>query len=187
MGLHRCKSGQSGLTLSRWEALADWPLIGFDMQKLMPLLVVLTVLVGAGLFVTLRGEVAPASSQGEEEQSASAQSIAPPVRPPAATFSPVFEPCAHCHQIGDGARVVVGPVLNGIVGQPPGATDYPYSDEMRSSGVIWDESTLKAFLADPQSVVPGTRMYFGGLPEDEMEAIIAFLRDPEPGSEDDTE
>ena len=41
----------------------------------------------------------------------------------AAAGETVFKKCKVCHQIGEGARNMVGPVLNGVVGPPAGV--YP--------------------------------------------------------------
>lgn len=106
------------------------------------------------------------------------QVVSEPRRPPAETFARVFEPCAHCHQIGDGARTSSGPVLTGIVGRPAASTDYPYSQAMMKSGLTWDEATLRRFLADPSEVVPGTRMIFKGLSDDKIDQMIEFLKHP---------
>ncbi len=54
---------------------------------------------------------------------------------------------------------------------------YRYSYEMRTSGIVWDEETLDALIANPQEVVPGTNMYFRGLPDASDRAdIIAYLK-----------
>ena len=97
--------------------------------------------------------------------------------PPKLTFTPVFEPCAHCHEIGDGARTSSGPVLNGIVGRKAGARDdYPYSQAMKDSGIVWTEANLQRFLESPGAVVSGTRMAVGGFSEDQIDPIIDFLK-----------
>ncbi len=47
----------------------------------------------------------------------------------AAAGEKVFAKCKICHQIGEGAKNFVGPVLNGVVGRPAGTyPDYQYSD-----------------------------------------------------------
>jgi cytochrome c len=51
---------------------------------------------------------------------------------------------------------------------------------MRESGIIWDETTLRAFLENPHALVPGTRMVFVGLPESETEPLIDFIRSVPP-------
>lgn len=95
--------------------------------------------------------------------------------PPAESFEPVFQPCAHCHQVGPGARHATGPELNSIVGRAAAGRDYPYSDAMRNSGLVWDTPTLTAFLTAPQAVVPGTRMMLEGLSEQDARRVVAYL------------
>jgi cytochrome c len=100
-----------------------------------------------------------------------------PHMPPPETFAAIFEPCAHCHEIGRGARSMTAPPLTGIVGRKAASfPHYPYSKAMRESGLVWDKETLRRFLASPTSTVPGTRMLFGGLPDDEIDPMIEFLK-----------
>ena len=92
----------------------------------------------------------------------------------------VFRQCKACHQVGDGAKNRVGPILNGIVGHPAGQVEgFKYSNalnDMADDGLVWDEENLKAFLADPRGFVKGTKMSFAGLRKDEdMDAITAYL------------
>src|SRR4051794_1219231 len=52
-----------------------------------------------------------------------------------------------------------------------------YSDALTRSGVVWDQKTLDAWLADPQHVVPGNEMTFPGIQNAQQRAdIIAFLQ-----------
>ena len=96
----------------------------------------------------------------------------------AALGEKVFAKCKICHQIGEGAKNAVGPVLNGVVGRKAGTyPDYSYSDANKKSGLTWDEATLKEYLKDPRGKVPGTKMIFPGLPKDEDIAnVIAYLK-----------
>jgi cytochrome c len=96
----------------------------------------------------------------------------------AALGEKVFLKCKICHQIGEGAKNAVGPVLNGVVGRKAGTyPDYSYSDANKNSGLTWDEATLKEYLKDPRAKVPGTKMIFPGLPKDEDIAnVIAYLK-----------
>lgn len=93
----------------------------------------------------------------------------------------VFRQCQSCHQVGEGAKNRTGPVLNGIYGQPAGmVADFRYSralSAMADDGLVWDEPSLAAFLADPRGFMKGTKMSFRGLREDEdLAAIIAYLQ-----------
>lgn len=86
--------------------------------------------------------------------------------------------CASCHQVGPAARSGFGPQLNGVVGRKAGAVgDYKYSGAMRSSGIVWSDKTLAAFLRDPEQVVPGNRMRFWGIGNaQQIEDLLAYLR-----------
>jgi cytochrome c len=96
----------------------------------------------------------------------------------AAAGEKVFAKCKICHQIGEGAKNMVGPVLNGVVGRKAGSyPDYHYSDANKGSGITWDEATLKEYLRDPKAKVPGTKMVFPGLKtDDDIANVIAYLK-----------
>jgi cytochrome c len=96
----------------------------------------------------------------------------------AAAGEKVFLKCKICHQIGEGARNAVGPVLNGVVGRKAGTyPDYAYSDANKNSGITWDEATLKEYLRNPRAKVPGTKMIFPGLTkDDDIDNVIAYLK-----------
>jgi len=89
-----------------------------------------------------------------------------------------FSKCASCHQVGPAARAGFGPQLNGIVGRPAASTpDYKYSPALKSSGIIWSEKNLGAFLKDPSELVPGTKMRFYGIGDEKQIAnLLAYLR-----------
>jgi len=86
--------------------------------------------------------------------------------------------CGGCHQVGESARPGFGPQLNGIIGRPAGTSaNYVYSDAMKNSGIIWNRETLTAYLKDPKGVVPGTRMIFWGLSDEEkIDNLLAYLQ-----------
>lgn len=96
----------------------------------------------------------------------------------AALGEKVFLKCRACHQVGEGAKNAVGPVLNGIVGRAAGTyPDYNYSDANKGSGITWNEATLKEYLKNPRAKVPGTKMIFPGLPkDDDIDNVIAYLK-----------
>ena len=96
----------------------------------------------------------------------------------AAAGEHVFAKCRACHQVGENAKNMVGPSLNGVVGRPAGTfTGYSYSDANKNSGLTWDEATLKDYLKNPRAKVPGTKMAFPGLSsEADIENVIAYLK-----------
>jgi cytochrome c len=51
-----------------------------------------------------------------------------------------------------------------------------YSAAMKNSGVVWNEDTLKKYLADRQSFIPGGKMVFSGIKnENQLDDLIAYL------------
>jgi cytochrome c len=87
----------------------------------------------------------------------------------------VFNACAACHTEKPQA---LGPSLKGVFGRKAAALDdFRYSNPMKRANLVWDEASLRDFIADPQSKVKGNRMPFGGLtkPED-IDDVIAFLK-----------
>ncbi len=86
----------------------------------------------------------------------------------AAAGEKVFAVCKACHQIGENAKNAVGPVLNGIIGRKAGSVAaYSYSDANRNSGITWDEATFREYIKDPKAKVPGTKMIYAGLKDEQ--------------------
>lgn len=96
----------------------------------------------------------------------------------AAAGEKVFIKCKACHQIGEGAKNAVGPVLNGVIGRKSGSVEgYNYSDANKNSGITWDEATFKEYIKNPKAKVPGTKMAFAGLQsDDEINNLLAYLK-----------
>jgi len=96
----------------------------------------------------------------------------------AAAGEKVYKKCKTCHSLEAGKNKL-GPNLAGIFGRQAGSVEgYKYSAAMASSGIVWDEATLDAFLAKPKDVVPKTKMAFAGLKkEDQRHDLIAYLKE----------
>ncbi len=109
------------------------------------------------------------------------QAVPPPTDPALlAAGEKVFRKCKSCHQVGEGAKTRIGPVLTGIVDAPAGVADgYRYSKPMQAAGkggLIWTSKELAAFLTKPKSYMKGTKMSFSGLrKKDDIAAVIAYL------------
>jgi cytochrome c len=87
-----------------------------------------------------------------------------------------FATCAACHSDQPNA---IGPTLKGVYGRKAGSLDsFRYSNAMLRSGLVWDETSLRDYIKDPQAKVKGNRMPFGGLakPQD-IDDVVAFLKD----------
>lgn len=96
----------------------------------------------------------------------------------AAAGEKVFGVCKACHQIGENAKNVVGPILNGVIGRKAGSVaGYSYSDANKNSGITWDEATFREYIKDPKAKVPGTKMIYAGLKDEQKTSdLIAFLK-----------
>ncbi|MHB2167175.1 c-type cytochrome [Alsobacter sp. R-9] len=96
----------------------------------------------------------------------------------AAAGEKVFLKCRACHQIGENAKNAVGPVLNGVIGRKAGSYEgYNYSEANKSSGITWDEATFREYIKNPKAKVPGTKMIFAGITnEQEVNDLVAYLK-----------
>jgi cytochrome c len=89
----------------------------------------------------------------------------------------VFNVCLACHSIGPGAQNKIGPELNGLDGRHSGsAPGFDYSDANKNSGIVWNEATFKKYIQNPQGVIPGTKMIFPGLKnEEQVNDVWAYI------------
>jgi cytochrome c len=96
----------------------------------------------------------------------------------AAAGEKTFAQCRACHQIGETAKNAVGPVLNGLFGRKAGSIEgYSYSAANKNSGITWDEATFAEYIKDPKAKVPGTKMVYAGLKDEQrIKDLIAFLK-----------
>ena len=96
----------------------------------------------------------------------------------AAAGERVFVVCKACHQVGETAKNSVGPVLNGIIGRKAGTfPGYTYSDANKDSGLTWDEATFREYIKDPKAKIPGTKMAYTGLKDDQkIGDLLAYLK-----------
>jgi cytochrome c len=95
----------------------------------------------------------------------------------AAAGEKVFLVCKACHQVGDNAKNAVGPVLNGLFGRKAGSVEgYSYSDANKNSGIAWSEATFTEYIKDPKAKIPGTKMAFAGVKDEQkIKDLIAYL------------
>jgi cytochrome c len=95
-----------------------------------------------------------------------------------------FAKCGICHQVGPGAKTLVGPELNGVVGRKAASVaDYSmYSAGMKKlgeQGLVWDEQNLDKWISNPKAMIPDSPMSlaFQGIPDaGERADIIAYLK-----------
>ena len=81
----------------------------------------------------------------------------------------VFNVCLARHAIGPGAQNKIGPELNGLNGRTAGTvTNFDYSDANKSSGIVWNEATFEEYIKNPQAKIPGTKMIFPGIKNEQQ-------------------
>ncbi|MCG7392198.1 cytochrome c family protein [Microvirga sp. ACRRW] len=96
----------------------------------------------------------------------------------AAAGEKVFAQCRACHQIGPSAKNAVGPELNGLIGRHSGSVEgYNYSQANKDSGITWDEATFKEYIQNPKAKIPGTKMIYAGLKDEQrINDLVAYLK-----------
>ena len=87
----------------------------------------------------------------------------------------VYKTCAICHSFD---RNGAGPKHAGVFGRSAGAVaDYRYSVALQKSGIVWNDETLDRWLADPQALVPGTKMFFNVKSAQDRADVIEYLKE----------
>ena len=86
--------------------------------------------------------------------------------------------CRACHQLGETAKNGIGPVLNGLFGRSAGTLEgYSFSAANKASGITWDEAVFAEYIKDPKARIPGTKMIFAGIKnEQEIKDLTGYLK-----------
>lgn len=87
----------------------------------------------------------------------------------------IFEKrCTGCHAL---ERDREGPHLEGVYGRTSGSVSgFDYSSALRSAHVVWSDTTLERWLADPDAFIPGNNMDFHVSSPQERADVIRFLQ-----------
>jgi cytochrome c len=86
--------------------------------------------------------------------------------------------CAACHNFTKGGANKTGPDLWDVVERDIASHEgFTYSEGMKArAGEKWTYENLNAFIKDPKTATPKTKMAFAGVKKDEARAdIIAYL------------
>jgi cytochrome c len=87
----------------------------------------------------------------------------------------VYKTCALCHSFEKNGA---GPKHAGVFGRTAGTVpDYRYSPSLKKSGIVWNDETLDKWLADPQALVPGTKMFFNVESAQDRADVIEYLKE----------
>jgi cytochrome c len=90
----------------------------------------------------------------------------------------IYERCQACHSI---ERDRTGPHHAGLFGRRAGSVPgFQYSPAMKkagAAGLVWNDDTLDKFLKAPTKFIPGTRMGYAGIKDDQERAdLLAYLK-----------
>lgn len=85
--------------------------------------------------------------------------------------------CKACHNFEDGGANGIGPNLYDIVGEKVAdVAGYDFSSALKSYGGTWTFERLNTFIDNPQKTVPGTKMSFAGIKNDQKRAdVLVYL------------
>jgi cytochrome c len=104
---------------------------------------------------------------------------APSLAGDAAKGAEVFKAmCSSCHTIEKGVgNGALGPNLFGISGHSAAAAaNFGYSPAIKGSGIVWTDDKLKAWVQNPQKVIPGAKMILIHTPNAEQaENVVAYV------------
>ncbi len=90
----------------------------------------------------------------------------------------VYRACVACHSLEPNLHLT-GPSLAGLWGKKAASVqEFPrYSRALKAQEFIWDETTLNAWVANPDAFVKDNSMTFRGIKDDKARGdLIAFLR-----------
>ena len=88
--------------------------------------------------------------------------------------------CGACHDLSEANANKTGPglydVVERVIGSHPGFAYSSIMQEHQAKGDTWTYENLNQFLTSPKGFMPGTKMTFAGVKNDQERAnIIAFL------------
>ena len=99
----------------------------------------------------------------------------------AANGESVFKACRACHQVGEGAKNAVGPVLNGVIGARPALSRVStIRKPTRRRGRVASCGPKKScsnISRSPMAFMPKTKMAYAGVKDEgDRKDVIAYLK-----------
>ena len=93
----------------------------------------------------------------------------------AARGETLYHGCQACHAMDKNG---IGPMHKGVFGHEAGKVpDYEYSPALQGAKIVWTEDNLDKWLAGPQKLIPGTKMFYLVKNQQDRADIIEFLKE----------
>lgn len=93
----------------------------------------------------------------------------------AARGEALYRDCQACHSFD---KNQIGPMHRGVFGRTAGSVPgFDYSEALKNAQIVWTEANLDKWLADPEVLVPGSKMYFSVDKPGDRADLIAFLKE----------
>jgi len=131
-----------------------------------------------------KAETAKPEAPEQLPQPAKEAATPPPATAPAAASTPAvsrpaaFARCVACHDAEKGGSDKLGPNLFGVAGSKAAIhSGFSYSDALKSSGLVWSDANLHAWIENPRAMIPGNKMAFPGIKDAaKRQEIIDYLK-----------
>ncbi len=82
--------------------------------------------------------------------------------------------CAACHSAEYNG---IGPLHAGVFGRKAGSVpSFTYSPAVKASSVVWGTDTLSQWLADPEALIPGQKMWMKVEDANARQDLVAYLK-----------
>lgn len=139
------------------------------------LIVLLTILMACG-----QQPEGDKSSQDQAAEKTAEMGESAETEPPALAINKNMSPgeklfilCSACHSLKKDEAHKTGPNLHGFFGSKAGVKEgFKFSEGLVSSGITWDDASLRKWIEDPAAYVPGTSMAFIGIQDEKRQDIL---------------